>query len=163
MFETARYLLIIINRSKQKCLFWISREIVWLHEKSFADQIDLLQHYCQDDTCNHKRILLFSNCHWNRTYTLLLSETMGCQQSRITRYSELTEEDLKSIPHVFRDINRKHMSPGVEYWFRTCFIQEGTLPLDVHVADCMSDITSREKQSNWSTSVSRNMGIILLI
>ena len=69
------------------------------------------------------------NCHCNITHSPLLSGKMGCQQSRITRYSELTDEDIKLIPLVFRDMNRKHMSPGVEYWFRTCYIQEGTIEL----------------------------------
>lgn len=87
---------------------------------------------------------------------------MGCQQSRIARYSELTEEDIKLIPQVFRDINRKHMSPGVEYWFQTCFIQEGTLPLDVYVTHTTSDFIFREKQLISNMSVSQNTGTIPL-
>lgn len=102
------------------------------------------------------------NCHCNITHSPLLSGKMGCQQSRITRYSELTDEDIKLIPLVFRDMNRKHMSPGVEYWFRTCYIQEGTIPLDVHVTYNIDDFTYREKQSISSMSVSQNTVIILL-
>lgn len=57
---------------------------------------------------------------------------MGCKQSRIIEYSELTSEDTKMIPQVFRSVDLKSPSPGVAYWLHTCFVQEGTMPLNVN-------------------------------
>lgn len=62
-------------------------------------------------------------------------DVMGCKQSRIIEYSELTSEDAKMIPQVFRSMDLRSPSPGVAYWLHTCFVQEGTMPLDVDAGD----------------------------
>ena len=66
-------------------------------------------------------------------FLTLLSPPMGCKQSKIVPYAEITEEDKKLIPTLFRDINYSYKSRGVEYWWSTCFVKEGTVPIKIGV------------------------------
>lgn len=58
---------------------------------------------------------------------------MGCKQSTISGYRELTEEDVLAIPLLFRDMANRNKTPGMRYWFDTCAIREGTMPLQMGV------------------------------
>lgn len=62
-----------------------------------------------------------------------LSVAMGCTQSVVSGYVPITEEDIQEIPLVFRDLNARYRTPGMRYWFDTCNVREGTLPLKVDV------------------------------
>ena len=58
---------------------------------------------------------------------------MGCAQSVVGGYAPITEEDIQEIPLVFRDLNARNRTSGMRYWFNTCNVREGTLPLKVDV------------------------------
>ena len=62
-----------------------------------------------------------------------LSVAMGCTQSVVSGYVPITEADIQEIPLVFRDLNARYRTPGMRYWFDTCNVREGTLPLKVDV------------------------------
>ena len=58
---------------------------------------------------------------------------MGCTQSNIVLYSDVSRDDAKQIPQIFRNVPKTDMTPGLRYWFNTCLINEGTIPLRVGV------------------------------
>ena len=58
---------------------------------------------------------------------------MGCKQSTVSGYKRLTEEDILAIPLLFRDQANRSKTPGMKYWFDTCTIREGTMPLKMGV------------------------------
>lgn len=58
---------------------------------------------------------------------------MGCKQSTVSGYKRLTEEDILAIPLLFRDLANRSKTPGMKYWFDTCTIREGTMPLKMGV------------------------------
>lgn len=58
---------------------------------------------------------------------------MGCTQSSIIQYSDITREESKQIPQLIRDVSKQNSSPGISYWFSTCRVKEGTIPLTIGV------------------------------
>ena len=46
---------------------------------------------------------------------------------------EITKEEAKLIPLIFRDTSKQKLSPGISYWFDTCFVKEGVIPLKIAV------------------------------
>lgn len=62
---------------------------------------------------------------------------MGCKQSTMISYAEITDEDRKLIPTLFREINSAHHSRGVSYWLSSSFVKEGTVPFKIGVS-CFS-------------------------
>lgn len=86
---------------------------------------------------------------------------MGCQSSRIGEYSGLTEKDIQQIPHAFRDVQSRNSSPGMSYWFDTCFVQEGTCPVDISVGLHRYRSFGRERRILLNTHALQSMGTIL--
>lgn len=62
---------------------------------------------------------------------------MGCKQSTMVSYAEITDEDRKLIPTLFREISSTHHSRGVSYWLASSFVKEGTVPFKIGVG-CFS-------------------------
>ena len=40
---------------------------------------------------------------------------------------------MQAIPLLFRDLPNRGKTPGMKYWFDTCTIREGTMPLKIGV------------------------------
>lgn len=59
---------------------------------------------------------------------------MGCTQSNIVHYADISRDEAKLIPSVFRDISKQTSSPGLRYWFNTCRVKEGIIPMKIGVA-----------------------------
>ena len=58
---------------------------------------------------------------------------MGCSQSKSILFSDISREEAKQIPQIFRNVPKSNLTPGLRYWFDTCIINEGTIPLRVGV------------------------------
>lgn len=58
---------------------------------------------------------------------------MGCMQSSIIQYADISQDEAKQIPLIFRDVSKYHSSPGIAYWFDSCKVKEGVIPLMIGV------------------------------